>query len=431
MILREKEITIPKTKNQSELLKYFSQSVEKEIRADEKLIRFAVTSTDEENHHCELGMVSEIPQSFHYAGGSIFNFKKRGSENNNTFNAALIIPTGIGAEIGGHSGDAGSVARLIASACDTLITHPNVVNASDIMELPENGLYVEGSVLSRFLMGTAGLQKVNRNDVLFVVDEDGDTTDDTINMVSAARACLGMECSVVTMKDTIKMESAYTSSGRATGKIGNLESLCKNIADHVGNFDAIALSTKMEVEENVQINYYKSGGEIINPWGGAEAMLTHFVSSAFNLPSAHSPFIPYFDLKAGIIDPRIAAEEVSITFLFCILKGLNKSPKIISDEKLFCRPEVMTASDVSCIIIPYGCIGLPTLAAIEHGIPVIAVKENKNIMKNSLEDLPFSRNKLFVVENYWEAVGIMHALKSGVSPAAVRRPLAFTDVTRK
>jgi hypothetical protein len=35
-------------------------------------------------------------------------------------------------------------------------------------------------------------------------------------------------------------------------------------------------------------------------------------------------------------------------------------------------------------------VGLPALAAIEQGIPVIAVKENKNRMKNNLEELPFA-----------------------------------------
>lgn len=431
MELKEKEIIIPKAKNQKELLKYFSKIVSKKMSAGEKLIRFAVTKSDEKGYHCELGMVSGIKKSLGISNESVFNFRKRGSENTNKFNAALVIPTGIGAEIGGHSGDAGAVARLVASACDTLITHPNVVNASDIMELPENGLYVEGSVLSRFLMGTVGLQKVNRNKVLLIVDDCGGATDDVINMASAARACLGMECSVVTLKDAIKMESIYSPSGRATGRISNLESLCKNISEYVDGFDAIALSTKMEVEQDVQINYYQSGGEIINPWGGAEAMLTHFVSTSYNIPSAHSPLISYVDLDAGIIDPRIAAEEVSITFLFCILKGLNKSPKIITDEKILCRPEVTTVSDVNCIIIPDGCIGIPTIAALEQGIPVIAVRENKNIMKNKLEELPFAKDKLFIVENYWEAVGIMHALKSGVSPSAVRRPLAYTEVIKK
>ncbi|HDZ01878.1 MAG TPA: DUF3326 domain-containing protein [Nitrospirae bacterium] len=35
------------------------------------------------------------------------------------------------------------VISFIAGGCDTLITHPNVVNASDVNELPENGLYLD------------------------------------------------------------------------------------------------------------------------------------------------------------------------------------------------------------------------------------------------------------------------------------------------
>ena len=43
-------------------------------------------------------------------------------------NIVLIIPTGLGAEIGGHAGDGNAVAKLMASTCEHLITHPNVVN---------------------------------------------------------------------------------------------------------------------------------------------------------------------------------------------------------------------------------------------------------------------------------------------------------------
>ncbi|MCJ7497134.1 MAG: DUF3326 domain-containing protein, partial [candidate division Zixibacteria bacterium] len=89
---------------------------------------------------------------------------------------------------------------------------------------------------------------------------------------------------------------------------------------------------------------------------------------------------------------------------------------------------LLTVADVSCLIIPDGCVGLPTLAALEQGIPVIAVKENKNRMQNKLEDLPFAPGKLFVVENYLEAVGVMNALKVGVTTESVRRPLSPTKV---
>lgn len=57
------------------------------------------------------------------------------------------------------------------------------------------------------------------------------------------------------------------------------------------------------------------------------------------------------------------------------------------------------------------------------------MRENDNRMKNELEKLPFERGKLFIVENYLEAVGIMTSLKAGVNPSAVRQPLAYTKVS--
>ena len=87
---------------------------------------------------------------------------------------------------------------------------------------------------------------------------------------------------------------------------------------------------------------------------------------------------------------------------------------------------MLTASDVSCLVIPDHCVGLPTLAALQQGIPVIAVRENKNIMRNDLTALPWAPGQLHIVDNYLEAAGVMSALKQGVAPAAVRRPLRDT-----
>lgn len=44
------------------------------------------------------------------------------------YSAVLIIPTGIGASIGGYAGDALPVAKAMAAICDRIITHPNVMN---------------------------------------------------------------------------------------------------------------------------------------------------------------------------------------------------------------------------------------------------------------------------------------------------------------
>ena len=68
-------------------------------------------------------------------------------------------------------------------------------------------------------------------------------------------------------------------------------------------------------------------------------------------------------------------------------------------------------------------MGLPTLAALEQNIPVIAVKENKTVMKNDLDQLPWNPGQLHYAENYWEAAGIMACLKGGIDPTSLRRPL--------
>ncbi len=435
MLLTEREINIPTVKDNLSLLRYFREALSKHLDSDEIPVRFAVTQSNSDGYHCELGVLKgtnklSIPQPT-----SIFDFTPREIENSGKFNAVMIVPTGIGAEIGGHAGDAGPAARLLAVACDTLITHPNVVNASDINELPENGLYVEGSVIAQLLMGTVGLQKVRANRVMLVIDKHPDSriSDFAINAASAARATLGLDCpQVIEMDQPIQMRAEYSTSGRAVGRIESFEQLCEVLHQHKSKYDAVALATMVDVPKELQIEYFQSHGEMINPWGGVEAMLTHAITMLFGVPAAHAPMlesIEMLNLRMGVVDPRMAAEAVSACFLHCVLKGLHRSPRIITDKMVFTHPGVLTAADVSCLVIPDGCVGLPTLAAMEQGIPVIAVKENRNRMRNELGKLPFGPGKLFIAENYPEAVGIMTALKAGVALSSVRRPLAETKIS--
>lgn len=436
MLLYEKEIVIPRIKNHDELLEYISGKVLEELAPNEMPVRFVITRTDNEGYHCELGILSLQDDFPITPKRSVFDFVSRNYDNVEQFNAVLLIPTGIGAEIGGHSGDGGPVARLLAATCDTLITHPNVVNAADINEIPENALYVEGSVISRLLMGTVGLQKVRSNRVMLVMDRHDDDeffNEATINSASAARATFGLDCPlVVKMNNKVLMRSLYSSSGRAVGRIEYLEHLCEILKKHRSQYDAIALSSLIEVPDYIHEDYFREDMEdIINPWGGVEAMLTHAISILFDIPSAHSPMMTsreVLEMDVGVVDPRKSADAISTTYLHCILKGLHKSPRIINNPVVNGHPGLLTVADISCLVIPDGCVGLPTLAALEQGIPVIAVKENKNRMQNKLEELPFAPGKLFVVDNYLEAVGVMNALKAGVALESVRRPLADTTV---
>ena len=435
MLLTEREIDIPSVNGRSGLLSHLTDKISSELAPDELPVRMVVTHMNDDSYACELGVLSGDSNGFARANNSIFSFRKRSFENADQFNAVLLIPTGIGAELGGHSGDGGPVARLLSAACDTLITHPNVVNAADINELPEKDLYVEGSVITRLLMGSIGLQRARANRLILLVDEHSDEffTQASINDVSAARAAIGIDCRLVVRMDTgVLMRALYSKSGRAVGRIEHFEEVCRILKKHRNQYDAVALSSLITIPRHFHAAYFQKE-DMVNPWGGVEAMLTHAISMLFDVPSAHSPMMTdeaIMNLDVGVVDPRKAAEAVSTTYLHCILSGLHKSPRIVSDPPAYGAPGMLTASDVSCLVIPCGCVGLPTLAALEQGIPVIAVKENRNHMRNELEALPFGNTGLFIVENYLEAVGVMNALRAGVAIDTVRRPLAYTKVKK-
>jgi len=436
MLLHEEGFEFRAVAGHRKLLTYLQQVCARHIPKDLIPVRFVVTTTDASSYQCEFGVISDLAESAQSPINSIFEFRRRLAENTQQFNVVLLVPTGIGAEIGGHAGDAGPVARMLAEVSDTLILHPNVVNASDLNEMPQNALYVEGSVVTRLLMGTVGLQPVRSNRVLVVIDDHRDElfVNAAVNAVSGARAAYGLSCpEVVCLDPPVKLRARYAPSGRAAGRVEEIEGLCRLLEERLGQYDAVALSSVIDVPHEFHQGYFDAGGEMINPWGGVEAMLTHTLSSLYNIPTAHSPMFEsreIANMDPGIVDPRMAAEAVSATFLQCTLKGLQRSPRIITDAQAMNRPGVFTASDISCLVIPDGCLGLPTLAALEQGIAVIAVHENRNLMKNDLSSLPWAPGQFHQVGNYWEAVGVIAAIRAGIDPAAVRRPLVATFVSK-
>jgi len=400
------------------------------------LVRLVVTESNPDFYNCEATTYQAGDDAHLIPSGMVLEFCKRQSENTSRFNVAMLVPTGIGAAIGGHAGDATPVAQLLASVCDNLIIHPNVVNASDINEMPGNALYVEGSVLCRLLMGTVGIQPVRSNRVLVLLHPHADRvfTDLAVNAVNAARSSYGLNCPIlIEMDRPLVMSPDYTESERAAGSVEGFGNLFDLLDKYRGEYDAVAIASVISTPLHYYSDYFWSDGDIVNPWGGVESMLTHTISSLYDLPSAHAPMLEsqaVLDIETGVVDPRMAAEVISVSFLQCVLKGLQRSPKIITDTEAMQGSGILTARDISCLVIPDGCLGLPTLAALEQGIQVIAVRENRNLMKNDLEALPWASGQLRVVENYWEAAGVLSAIRTGIEPSAVRRPLRSTPLEK-
>lgn len=321
----------------------------------------------------------------------------------------LIIPTGIGAEIGGHAGDGNPVCKLISSCCNKLITHPNVVNACDVNEMPDNVLYVEGSILDRFLEGKIELRETLQNKILVVANPP--ITNETINAVNSGRATIGINAEILELNTPLQMIAKYK-NGCATGDVYGYIELVEQVRQY--NFDALAIHTPITVNRDIALNYYKNGG--INPWGGVEALASRLVANLLNKPVAHAPIENtiaddpelLFIYKNQIVDPRIAPEAISNCYLHCALKGLNTAPRIGNG---------IYVEDVDFMVSPFGCVGRPHHACLDKNIPIIAVKENKTVLSYPVP------KEFIVVENYWEAVGVVMCMKSKIDKMSVRRPL--------
>ncbi len=331
-----------------------------------------------------------------------------------TINGVMIVPTGVGAAIGGNSGDANPAAKLVASVCHRLITHPNVVNAADINEMTDNTLYVEGSILDRFLEGEVQLQEVRANRVLVVANMP--LRSETVNAVSAARSTIGVEAEILALDTPLEMEARFE-QGVATGDVRGWEELVYQVRDL--DFDALAIHTPIQVDRRLSIDYYTKGG--VNPWGGVEAKASKLIASALDRPVAHAPLDntspedeELYYILDQVVDPRQAPEAVTASCLHSVLKGLWRAPRIGPG---------LSVEDVDFLLTPVGCVGRPHRACLERGIPVIAVEDNTTCLDDEMPE------EFIMVRSYMEAVGLVQAMKVGISPDALRRPLAHTTVT--
>lgn len=311
-------------------------------------------------------------------------------------NTVFIVPTGIGAAIGGDAGDATPAFKLIASISDIAITHPNVVNASDINEMPDNAWYVEGSILDRFLEGKIKLKRPYSNRILLAVNKP--VRPETINAMNAARHTIGCDVELVELDMELRMVAVITSKG-ATGGVYGWEELVDQVSKY--EFDALAMATPIMVSKMVALDYLRYGG--INPWGGVEAIASKLIATAINKPVAHAP-VESTDKEMKtfneVVRATVAAEAISQCYLHCVLKGLHTAPRI--------NHTGLSVEDIDCMISPLKCYGAPHRACERRGIPIITVKENDTCLDVEPEKHDW-------VDNYFEAAGYIQSLKAGIA----------------
>eukprot|EP00250_Pteridium_aquilinum_P001945 c12156_g1_i1 orf=260-1525(-) len=343
------------------------------------------------------------------------------------YSSVLIVPTGVGASIGGFAGDALPVARAMASLCDNLVTHPNVLNAAMLYWPIPNTLYVEGYALDRFAEGEWGLAPVHLNKIGLVLDSgiERDLQLRHLQVADAARASLGLSVveHVVTDKPLGVEKWIDRETGQSTGHLLHPDSLLRAVDTMVKQTDvnAVAVVARFPDDSIDDISDYRQG-QGVDALAGVEAVISHMVVETFRLPCAHAPALSPLPLDPTV-SPRSAAEEVGYTFLPSVLAGLSRAPQYIIKETLggVSHQGSLWAQDIDCVVVPIdacGGVGTVAFSKRKHKPLLIAVEENQTVLDDTPEKLQMN---VVRVANYWEALGVMAAHKAGVDPHSLRR----------
>ncbi len=338
------------------------------------------------------------------------------------YTVVLIIPTGVGAAIGGYAGDALPVARAIAQISDRVITHPNVLNGAQLYWNLANALYVEGYGLDKFASECWGLRPVHQNRVGLILDQgiEPDLRVRHLQAAEATRATLGLNLTDYVVTDApLNVELRTAASGASWGTIGNPDSLLRaaEVLIHQARAEAIAVVARFPDDTGSEALQAYRHGQGVDPLAGAEAVISHLIVRTFQVPCAHAPALMPLPLDPDL-SPRSAAEELGYTFLPCVLVGLSRAPQFVVDrQNAQSLLGDIWASEVDAVVVPAtACGGSALLSFSQLQTQIIAVEENQTSMQVPPEHLGI---KAMRVHSYLEAIGFLVAHRAGISAEAL------------
>ena len=361
----------------------------------------------------------------------------------------MIVPTGIGAKIGGFAGDANPACKLLAKASDLLITHPNVVNGAMMTDIPDNVAVVEGYFLDRFFANQIALRNNVKHKIALVVDSAATQSERNLtqNCIGAAKHVYGLD---------IMDEIFYTEEEVETNDLKTIKNFrtllfaCEKARK--AGATAIAVLCVLDEDEDSEDAKKYAQATGYDPIGSIEAKISHLVAQMTLLPCAHAPIIRSkssrisakqsisFDsrvrggtsvleredtekLSHELVDGRVAAEYLSDCFLASVLKCLQHSPQIIplqdsyklltsdwvdpAELNLYRKPDDIVASQIANLVVPYdSCNGTPMVEAWKNEIQVICVENNTTNLEDTaqMHGIPH-----VLVRNYLEASGYLLA----------------------
>jgi hypothetical protein len=331
----------------------------------------------------------------------------------------MVVPTGVGADVGGFIGDAGPWSRVLESVADTVIVHPNVVNAADFYTGGDRSLYVDGLTLDAFFAGRVRLARRPRQPrVGVVLDALEPTLERTLkNAINAMRTVGGVDIVAhATCAEKVRVRTERSNVGHFVGTVDNPEVLFTAVDSVVQQgAEAIAVVTAITGagDEAVYAHY---DGQGPNPVGAIEALVSRAITWQTGLPCAHAPaFVEGIGQRDDVIDPRAAAEVASGSGLPCVLQGLRYAPL---------ATQGLGVADLTAVIVPFSCAGgAPAIAAADFGVPLVAVRGNATTVGMNADALGL--RETVVVDSYADAVAYVAAQRAGVSWAALSRPTDF------
>ncbi len=335
------------------------------------------------------------------------------------FTAVLLIPTGIGAAIGGYAGDAIPVVRAMAQVCDRLVTHPNVLNGAMLYWPLPNVWYVEGYALDQFAAGEWGLRSPRPNRIGLLLDAaiEPDLRLRHLQAAAACQATLGL-----TLTDPITTDAPLgvglrtAASGATWGTLAEPGSLLRAAERLVqeANAEAIAIVTRFPDDPgSAALHNYRSGHGV-DPLAGAEAVISHLVVQHLQIPAAHAPALQPLPLDETV-HPRALAEEIGYTFLPSVLVGLSRAPRYTRSPEA----DALWSRSIDAVIAPATALGGRSLLALaRQGVPILTVADNTTTLQVTAADLGL---KTLSCQSYPEAIGILAALKAGVNWPALYR----------
>lgn len=286
---------------------------------------------------------------------------------------AFIVPTGIGAAIGGYAGDASVWARRFAKHCK-LIVNPNVVNAGGFSGITENMLYVEGYSLDRFFENKLNLIPSQNNKIGVVFDKAilQDVLNIHINTINAVKTVYGVDIIGYEVTEMpVDVDFCVEKSNISTGSVKNIETLLSASKRLLGRgADAIALVCLFDDPKSDNTDYANGLGT--DPVGGVEAILSHYISKELKVPCAHSPAFVDYSISSEIVNPKSSSEYITPTFLPCVLLGLSNAPRLIQGDE-----NSINISNLDFLVMPYDALGsVPVFEALKRSIKIGVIREN-------------------------------------------------------